>query len=208
MFDLHRFMRFDAKRTLMLTTAPLSRREALGELPGELIVSDERLAEHIGLESVPPEVMNARSDEWALLEEGELWRLWRSPTPTTDGRTIFISPVDALPDVSGAPDWGLASSGFLVAGAEALGEWTQSVYGWPAEDFREAVSRFLSIDVLQMDRAVELVDLASGAALNRWPILHDNPLRALQKASESYPEVRFCEEDFEYSLKADAESSA
>lgn len=207
MFDLHRFMRFDAKRTLMLATAPLPRREALGELPGELIVSDERLAEHLGLECVPPEVMNARSDEWALLEEGELWRLWRSPTPTADGRSIFISPVDALPDVSGAPDWGLASSGFLVAGAEALGEWTQSVYGWPAEDFREAVSRFLSIDVLQMDRAVELVDLASGAALNRWPILHDNPLRALQKAAESYPEVRFCEEDFAFSLKADADSA-
>lgn len=204
MFDPQRFMRFDAKRTLMLAAAPLSRAEALGELPGELVVSDERLAAHLGLEALPPEVMNSRAEEFAALEEGDVWRLWLNPTPTVDGRTVFISPVDALPDVAGAPDWGLASAGFLAASGEVLEEWTASMYGWAPEDFREAVSRFLSIDVLLTDRAVELVELDGGAVLNRWPILHDNPLRALQKATESYPEVRFGEEDFDFMLKPDA----
>lgn len=69
MFDPERFVFYDAKRTLMLTVGPLSRREALQQLPGEIVVWDPVLAARLGLDPVPPEVMNIRSREFRELDE-------------------------------------------------------------------------------------------------------------------------------------------
>ena len=72
------------------------------------------------------------------------------------------------------------------------------------EEIRESLSRFLSRDLERMVRAVELVDLAADAVLMKWPVLHENPLRAIRAATESYPEVRYEEADFEFRLRQDA----
>lgn len=205
MFDPERFVFYDAKRTLMLTVGPLSRREALQQLPGEIVVWDPVLAARLGLDPVPPEVMNIRSREFRELDEDELLRIWRSPVPSSDGRTVFVSPPDALPDSGDAPDWGLLSAGFIAGSLEPLVDWVRTTYG--AEDpseIRTALSRWLSIDAERTERAVQLVDLAAEAVIAQWPILHDNPLRAFNAAAASWPEVRYGELDFDFALKPEA----
>ncbi len=204
MFDPERFQLYDARRTLMLAVAPLSREEALSALPGEFVVADRLLAKRLGIEPVPEDVMAARAAEFAALPEDRILRLWVNPVLNADGCDVFVSPPDALPDVGGAPDWGLASAGFLLADIEALSEWIRTTYGVETpEEIRESLSRFLSRDLERMVRAVELVDLAANAVLMKWPVLHESPLRAIRAATESYPEVRYEEADFEFRLRQD-----
>ena len=122
MFDPNRFQLFDAARTLTLTIGPVSRSDVLADFPAELIVSDEILAARLGVEPVPPSVITARIPELKALDEESVRRLWVNPVPTSDGRTVFVSPVDALPDTGDAADWGLRSAGFLVSDPAVLGE--------------------------------------------------------------------------------------
>ena len=75
MFDPERFQLYDARRTLMLAVAPLSREEALSTLPGEFVVADRLLAKRLGIEPVPEDVMAARAAEFAALPEDRILRL-------------------------------------------------------------------------------------------------------------------------------------
>lgn len=209
MFDPERFVFYDAERTLMLTVGPLSRREALLQVPGEFVVWEPVLAARLGIEPVPPEVMNIRSREFRELGEDEILRIWVSPMPASDGRTVFVSPPDALPDSGDAPDWGLRSAGFIVGELEPLVDWVRTTYGAEEPDeIRRALSRWLSTDAERTERAVQLVDLAADAVIASWPILHDNPLRAFKAASASWPEVRYSDLDFDFSLKPEAAAPA
>ena len=206
MFDPERFQLYDASRSLMLAVAPLARSEALALLPGEFAVADRLLAKRLGIEPLTEEMMAERAAEFAALPEEKILRIWVNPVLNSDGCDVFVSPPDALPDVGGAPDWGLSSAGFLLTDIEALSEWIRTTYGVETpEEIRESISRFLSFDLERMVRAVELVDLAQERVLMKWPVLHENPLRAFRAATESYPEVRYAEGDFEFRLKQDVE---
>lgn len=47
---------------------------------------------------------------------------------------------------------------------------------------------------------MRLTETATGNVLALWPVRNDNPLKALARATESYPEVRYDDEDFEFRL--------
>lgn len=198
MFDPNRFQLFDAARTLTLTIGPVSRSDVLADFPAELIVSDEILAARLGVEPVPPSVITARIPELKALDEEAVRRLWMNPVSTPDGRTVFVSPVDALPDTGDTADWGLRSAGFLVSDPAVLGDWVEENYA--TDDIAAALSHFLSIDLMRSESAVRLTETATGNVLALWPVRNDNPLKALARATESYPEVRYDDEDFEFRL--------
>lgn len=198
MFDPNRFQLFDAARTLMLTIGPVSRSDVLADFPAELIVSDEILAARLGVEPVPPSVITARIPELKALDEESVRRLWMNPVSTPDGRTVFVSPVDALPDTGDTADWGLRSAGFLVSDPAVLGDWVEENYA--TDDIAAALSHFLSIDLMRSESAVRLTETATGNVLALWPVRNDNPLKAFARATESYPEVRYDDEDFEFRL--------
>ena len=71
---------------------------------------------------------------------------------------------------------------------------------YAADDIAACLSHFLSIDLLRSESAVRLTETATGNVLALWPVRNDNPLKALARATESYPEVRYDEEDFVFRL--------
>ncbi len=205
MFDPERFQLYDAERRLMLAVMPLTREEALAQIPGEFVVGDRLLAKRLGVEAVPEDVMNARFSEFAAKPEEKILRLWMNASENADSCDIFVSPFDALPDAGGAPDWSLKSCGFFLGDIAVFSEWIATIYGVETpEDLRRVTSRFLSRDLERMVRAVKLFDLAENKEIACWPILHDNPLRAFSAASESYPEIRYDDDDFDIHLKPEA----
>lgn len=203
MIDLSHYVLYDAARTLRLSLEPVPRGELLRELPGELVVSSLLLAFRLGCEATSVDVMTGRAAEFAELDEESAFRLWENPVAAADGRTVFVSAPDSLPDVAGAPDFGLASAGFLIGGTAEILDWVMSVTD--AEDADEArleLSRLLS-GTGETPHAVRLTECATGAVLQRWPVRCGNPLRALTASARSWPEVRYAEDDFTFTLKSD-----
>ncbi len=204
MFTPERFTLYNADHSLKLTVEPLPREEALALFPGTFIVADAMLAKTLGVSAVSADEMNARAAEFAAMPEESILRLWVSSAPTSDGRTVFVSPLDSLPDVGDAPDWGLKSAGYLLGDIEALSSWLQTTYEVEsAEDIRRALSKFLSEDLAKMDRAVVLIETETENILMYWPILWDNPILARRASTSAYPEVCYTDSDFDFSLKRD-----
>lgn len=198
MFNPKYFRLYDAERSLMLTIGPLGRREALAGLPGELFLGNPLLAARLGIEPIPESVMNERQAEFASLDETSLLRIWFNPTGGPDGRDVLASPADALPETGTAPDWGLVSAGWFVTDPMTLADWAEERY--ETDDVLLALSTFLSKDIDEEGEAVRLVETATQRILNVWPVQHENPLRALRLATQSWPEVRYAEEDFRFVL--------
>ena len=114
MLDLQRYAFYDAKRTMRLTLEPVSILEMLQDLPGELLFSAPLPAARLGVPCASPDVMHARAAEFAQFDEETAFRLWFNPEPSADGRSVYVSAPDALPEMNGAPDFGIASAGFLI----------------------------------------------------------------------------------------------
>ena len=93
MFDPERFQLYDAERRLMLAVMPLTREEALAQIPGEFVVGDRLLAKRLGVEAVPEDVMNARFSEFAAEPEEKILRLWMNASENADSCDIFVSPL-------------------------------------------------------------------------------------------------------------------
>ena len=115
MLDLQRYAFYDAKRTMRLTLEPVSILEMLQDLPGELLFSAPLPAARLGVPCASPDVMHARAAEFAQFDEETAFRLWFNPEPSADGRSVYVSAPDALPEMNGAPDFGIASAGFPSA---------------------------------------------------------------------------------------------
>lgn len=208
MIDLSHYVLYDAARTLRLSLEPVARAELLRELPGELVVCSPLLAFRLGCEAVSLDVMTGRAAEFAQLDEESAFRLWENPVAAADGRTVFISAPDSLPDAAGAPDFGLASAGFLIGGTAEILDWVTSVTdAGDADTARLELSRLLS-GAGETPHAVRLTECATGAVLQRWPVRCGNPLRALTAAARSWPEVRYAEDDFTFTLKSDLADAA
>ena len=103
MLDLQRYAFYDAKRTMRLTLEPVSILEMLQDLPGELLFSAPLPAARLGVPCASPDVMHARAAEFAQFDEETAFRLWFNPEPSADGRSVYVSAPDALPEMNGAP---------------------------------------------------------------------------------------------------------
>ena len=105
--------------------------------------------------------------------------------------------------MNGAPDFGIASAGFLIGSTLEMLQWVQSLTGAETPDEqRSELSKMLSA-ACETPHAAILTELSSGTELMRWPVQCGNPIRALSQAAAQWPEVKFAEDDFEFSLKPD-----
>lgn len=203
MIDFSRYALFDRARTMRLSLEALPRESLIADIPGELAVASPILAAMLGIERLTEEVMLARSDEFAALDEETAFRLWTSPAASADGRTVFISAPDALPEMDGTPDWGIASAGFLIGSAEEMLRWAGSLTGAETtEGMRLELSKILS-GTCEPPHAAVLTDLVQGTEIMRWPVKCGNPIRALSAAAAQWPEVRYAEDDFRFTLRED-----
>ena len=145
MLDLQRYAFYDAKRTMRLTLEPVSILEMLQDLPGELLFSAPLPAARLGVPCASPDVMHARAAEFAQFDEETAFRLWFNPEPSADGRSVYVSAPDALPEMNGAPDFSIASAGFLIGSTFEMLQWVQSLTGAQTPDEqRSELSKMLS----------------------------------------------------------------
>lgn len=203
MLDLQRYAFYDAKRTMRLTLEPVSILEMLQDLPGELLFSAPLPAARLGVPCASPDVMHARAAEFAQFDEETAFRLWFNPEPSADGRSVYVSAPDALPEMNGAPDFSIASAGFLIGSTFEMLQWVQSLTAAQTPDEqRSELSKMLSA-ACEPPHAAILTELSSSTELMRWPVQCGNPIRALSQAAAQWPEVKFAEDDFEFTLKPD-----
>lgn len=204
MLDFSRYALYDARRTTRLTLEPMGRAELLSGLPGELVVTSPVLAAMLGAEVMGDAQLLARREELSSLDEDSALRLWLNPFPAEDGRTVFISTPDALPEVDGTPDWSIRSAGFLIGPVEGVCDWVRTVSdAESADEIRRTLSAILS-GTCEPPHAAKLVELSSNIVLQRWPVRCGNPIRSLSAATQAWPEVRYPEEDFVFRLREDA----
>ena len=165
MLDLQRYAFYDAKRTMRLTLEPVSILEMLQDLPGELLFSAPLPAARLGVPCASPDVMHARAAEFAQFDEETAFRLWFNPEPSADGRSVYVSAPDALPEMNGAPDFGIASAGFLIGSTLEMLQWVQSLTGAETPDEqRSELSKMLSA-ACEPPHAAILTELSSGTEL-------------------------------------------
>ena len=193
MLDFSHYALYDSARTMRLSLEPMTRTQMLADFPGEIVISSPLLAARLGCEAADAEAMQRRREEFAALDR----------TPARDGRIAYVSAPDSLPDVEEEPDWGISSAGFLIGSVAEISEWVKRMTDAddPASILRE-LSRILS-GCSEPPHAAQLTDLSTGAVIMTWPVRCANPIHALSAAAESWPEVRYREEDFDFSLKSD-----
>lgn len=208
MMDFSRYALYDEHRTVRLTLEPLSLRELLDSMPGELLITSPVLAARLDREVVSDGELLERRDELDGLDEDSALRIWMTELPSADGRTVFLSAPDALADTDGAPDWSIVCAGLLVGSVEDLCGWVRGVSDADdAESIRHVLSAILSGTVTP-PHAARLTELASGRVLQSWPVRCGNPIPALSAAAQAWPDVRWTEEDFSFSLKPCPEGPA
>ncbi len=197
-----KFALYDAGRTLRLEIVPYGIQEALSGIPGEFVVHHPAAAAKLGIDPVTETELAERLPALAELGEDELFRLWWNPAAGAESRRLLVSAVDTLPDTAGAPDWALQSAGCLIADREALESWAEGLEV-PETEPLAALSAFLSQDLFAL-HALRLTETSSGRTLMLWPLASDNPVPFVRRVAESYPEVRYAEEDFLFSLAPEA----
>ena len=203
MLDFSHYALYDSARTMRLSLEPMTRTQMLADFPGEIVISSPLLATRLGCEAADAEAMQRRREEFAALDEESALRIWLNRTPARDGRIAYVSAPDSLPDVEEEPDWGISSAGFLIGSVAEIAGWVKRMTDAddPASILRE-LSRILS-GCSEPPHAAQLTDLSTGAVIMTWPVRCANPIHALSAAAESWPEVRYREEDFDFSLKSD-----
>ncbi|MDO5532357.1 hypothetical protein [Sutterella sp.] len=204
MLDLSNFALYDAARTMRLSIESVPREELLAGIPAELVVASPALAERLHVPAASEEELLRRRAEFAALDEETGWRLWVNPVPAPDGRTVFLSAPDALPVTDGAPDHAIASAGFIVGDTAGVLEWVMQVTDAETEEAALTALSALLSGTGEPPHAARLTELATGAVLMSWPIRAGNPIRALSAAAKGWPEVRFREEDFVFTLRPEA----
>lgn len=203
MIDFKRYAFYDRDRTMRLTLEPMSREALLAAIPGEIVAASALLAARLGLERAPDELLRARAAEFAALDEETGFRLWINAPADREGRTVYVSAPDAMPDVGDAPDWCIASGGFLIGSAEEILAWAGSHAGLETvEECRDELCRILS-GVTEAPHAAVLRETATDREIMSWPVRCGNPIRALSAAAAQWPEVCYAEDDFDFALKPD-----